>query len=228
MSQLDSKPSAQAAYEKGARAAIMSGAKGAGVRGEIFWIGENKYGPGMRYGLKGDDGQTYWVDEASLGAEDAAPPAPAPAPKSDAAPAAPGATFDKGDKVTITAGPGSGKIARVFWAGRSKYGPGMRYGVRDDDDETYWLDGREVAPVQAAAGAAVVDAVSPAVAGPEAASRASDKAPPVFGDDDMLPPEAYEDAPPPENFDDTVAPEGFVDEPPPEAIEGAFGGEEGF
>ncbi len=220
MSQPESN-AAQAKYEKGARAAIMAGAKGAGVRGEIFWIGENKYGPGMRYGLKGDDGQTYWVDEASLGAEDAAPPPPAPKP--GAASADSGVTFDKGDRVTIAAGPGSGKIGRVFWAGRSKYGPGMRYGVRDDDDTAHWLDAHEVKPAQAPAeqGAAPGGSV-------RRESEAPTPEPPFFGDNDSLPPEAYEDAPAPEGYDDTVAPEGFVDALPPEAIEGAFGGEEGL
>ena len=93
----DDKP----AFDKGDRAAIVNG-KGAGTRGEVFWVGENKYGPGMRFGLRGDDGETYWIDETNIGSEDAAPPAPE-IPKREAGPA-----LSKGDTVRITAGQGAG------------------------------------------------------------------------------------------------------------------------
>lgn len=132
-------------FAKGDRAAVVSGTKDLGVRGEVFWIGENKYGPGMRYGLRGDDGETYWVDEANIGAEDGAPPAPEPPPADEGPPIA------KGARVEITGGKqGVGVQGEVFWAGESRYGPGMRYGIRAADDETYWVDGRFVQEIEAA------------------------------------------------------------------------------
>ena len=64
------------AYSKGDRVAITGGKQGVGVRGDVFWIGENKYGPGWRYGVKGDDGETYWLDAEKIGEEKNAPPPP--------------------------------------------------------------------------------------------------------------------------------------------------------
>ena len=126
----------EAAFEKGDRAAIVSGRKNVGVRGQIFWIGENKYGPGVRYGLRGDDGETYWVDESNIGSEDGAPPAPAPPEPKE--------TLEKGSRVSITKGASAGAEGEVFWVGESKYGPGMRYGVKDDEGETHWADEHQV------------------------------------------------------------------------------------
>jgi hypothetical protein len=145
--------SAKRPFDKGDRAAIVSGRKGVGVRGSVFWTGENKYGSGMRYGLRGDDGETYWVDEQEIGREEDAPLAPkveaakAAAPKSNAA--AVSSTFDKGDRVTITAGPnGVGIAGSIFWTGESRYGKGMRFGVKGDDEATYWVDENQVEAAQ--------------------------------------------------------------------------------
>ena len=137
MSGTENEESAQSApkWNKGDRAAIVAGRKNPlGIRGEVFWIGENKYGPGMRYGLKGDDGETYWCDETHLGSESDAPPAPEPRPE-DALP-----VLKKGSRVEITGGrEGLGEKGEVFWVGDSKFGKGMRYGIRDGDN-TYWID----------------------------------------------------------------------------------------
>lgn len=128
----------QARYAKGDHLAIAHGKSNVGVRGEIFWTGANKYGPGFRYGLKDESGETYWVDEADLGPVEGAPPPPArkPAPSGPAKdPIAKGAT------VEITGGKeGVGKSGEVFWTGDSKYGQGMRYGVKTPDGTTYWVD----------------------------------------------------------------------------------------
>ena len=119
-------------YAKGDRAAIVSGKESIGTRGEIFWIGPNKFGPGTRYGLRGDDGRTHWVDEANLGAEEGAPPAP----ERTARP-----VLEKGTTVKITAGrDGVGVTGEVFWVGESKFGVGMRYGVRGDGEASHWVD----------------------------------------------------------------------------------------
>jgi len=121
-------------FEKGDRVAVHRG-KDAGVRGEVFWIGENKFGDGMRYGVRGDDGETYWVDEEQVGKEDGAPPPPKPKPEGALA---------KGDAVEITQGAGTGTRGEVFWVGKSKFGDGMRYGVRDADGEAHWVDDHQV------------------------------------------------------------------------------------
>lgn len=126
-------------FDKGDRAAIVAGRKNpVGTRGQIFWIGENKYGDGMRYGLRGDDGETYWCDESHLGPEEGAPPPPEPAQTE------PQEELAKGSRVSIIKGPSAGVEGEVFWTGKSRYGNGMRYGLKDDEGETYWADSHQV------------------------------------------------------------------------------------
>jgi hypothetical protein len=48
--------------------------KDAGATGEIFWIGESRYGAHMRYGVKGQDEQTFWVDAPQVEAVEVAVP----------------------------------------------------------------------------------------------------------------------------------------------------------
>lgn len=170
------------AFEKGDRAAIVSGRKNpVGVRGQIFWIGENKYGDGMRYGLRGDDGETYWCDESHLGPEETAPPAPEGGGPKEA--------LDKGARVSITKGPSAGVEGEVFWVGESRYGPGMRYGIKDDAGETHWADSHQVEALAAA---------PPKPAGDARPSRPSGDGPPpddapMPEGDDFAEAEAYYD-----------------------------------
>lgn len=181
----------KATFDKGDRAAIVAGPKGVGVRGAVFWVGENKYGPGMRFGLRGDDGETYWVDESQIGSEDGAPPAPA-----RPAAAKSSITFNKGDSVKIIGGPNAvGSVGQVFWTGDSKYGNGMRYGVRVGED-TVWVDGHQVEA--ASAPAQGNDASDEPPAGmfddiPADAQPPEGELPPEAFDGDDMPPEAYED-----------------------------------
>ena len=75
--------------------------------------------------------------------EDAPPPEDAPV--ASAAPtASSGATnreFDRGATVKIVGGKqGVGEVGEIFWWGESKYGDGMRAGVKSPDGETYWVD----------------------------------------------------------------------------------------
>ncbi len=200
--------SGKPAFDKGDRAAIVAGRKGVGVRGSVFWIGDNKYGPGMRYGLRGDDGETYWADETEIGSEEGAPPAPPPKEKKPSS----GKTFEKGDYVTITSGPGGvGLTCQVFWTGASKYSDEMRYGVKSDDDETFWVDGNQVEAANPPSGSKSLptsgDATSEADGSlaerPAGASEVPDSAPgPTDGD---LPPEAFEDGEaPPEAYEDDI------------------------
>lgn len=178
----------QAKLEKGARVAIVSGRRGVGMRGEIFWIGENKYGPGVRYGVRGDDAETYWVDEADLGPEAAVPEPPPPEEKP---------VLDKGQRVVITKGRSKGVEGEVFWVGESKFGPGMRYGVKGDDDETHWADEQQLEPTD-----------SPPPSPAEGASEPSRSGPPPLDDAPMPDPDQAPmpdpDAAPADPFDDDV------------------------
>jgi len=115
--------------KKGDRVKITDG-KGSGQHGEVFWTGPNKWGPGTRLGVRGDDGETYWVNDA--GVEQSAAKAPAPEP---------GETFEKGDRVAFSQRGQQGE-GTVFWTGHGRSG-GQRLGVRpDDDEEAVWLDAR--------------------------------------------------------------------------------------
>jgi len=179
-------------FDKGERAAIVKGRKGVGVRGEVFWVGPNKYGEGMRFGLKGDDGLTYWVDEADIGTEAEAPPAPPPPPA--------GPILEKGDRAEIVSGKDAGKQGEVFWVGQSRYSTDMRYGMKDDDGETYWVD----QPIVRKVGGSTENPDPPRSDGPP--NEASETPPPPDPDerrlDDELPPEAMDGGEDPDFFND--------------------------
>ncbi len=135
---------------KGTRVKIVKGQKGVGVAGEIFWIGDNKYGPGKRFGVRGDDGETYWVDAELVEASDEAAPAVEDS----------GELFQKGDRVAFEVGGREGE-GEAFWIGDSRRG-GQRLGVRPtDDDEAVWLDARQARRVDSAPGGAQPDMSAP-------------------------------------------------------------------
>lgn len=119
--------------EKGERVEIVGGRDGVGQIGAIFWKGPNKFGPGDRYGVRADDGATYWVVEAEIqrsGAPVAAPPDT-------------GETYAKGDRVSVTQR-GVESEGSVFWLGDSKAG-GQRLGIKPDSgEEAIWIDARFV------------------------------------------------------------------------------------
>lgn len=121
--------------DKGTRVRITSG-KGRGVSGNIFWKGANKWGPGDRYGVRGDDGETYWVAESDVEPDGSkAPPPPT------------GPTFDKGDRVRFK-NRGEEGTGTVFWVGKSRNGPGQRLGINDDHGEdAVWLDAHRCEPL---------------------------------------------------------------------------------
>jgi len=105
--------------EKGTRVFARQLGK-ADIRGSITWAGPNRYGNGYRYGIRADDGSTHWVDE------DGVTPEAAPAPAGG---------IQKGSRVTVTGGPHAGVEGDVYIVGDRD-----RFGVRDDDEETYWVD----------------------------------------------------------------------------------------
>ena len=118
-------------FDKGARVQIKPGNNGAGVCGEVFWKGPKKWGTGDRLGVRGDDGQTYWIDEVAVEAATSQAPEPEP-----------GDTFSKGDRVSFR-NRGQTGTGRVFWVGENKRGPGQRLGINDDEGEdAVWLDAR--------------------------------------------------------------------------------------
>jgi hypothetical protein len=122
--------------KKGDRVKITKG-PGKDTVGEIFWSGPNKWGGGERYGVRGDDGDTYWVNSADVEA------ASGPAPKVEA-----GREYAKGDRVAFKVRGREG-TGSVFWIGDSRSGPGQRLGINDDDGEdAVWLDARFVQPLE--------------------------------------------------------------------------------
>lgn len=168
-----------AKFGKGDRVGIVSGRSGKGMRGEVFWIGESRYGKGTRYGIRGDDGETYWVDEQHLGAETDVPEPELPGGGRE--------PLEKGTRVRITRGEAAGTTGEIFWVGEKKFGRGMRYGVRGDDEQTHWVDDVACEPLDEAS-----------------APSAGGSAGPPFDDD----------APPPDDDDAPFEDEGFDDEPP--------------
>jgi len=64
---------------------------------------------------------------------------------------------DKGSRVRIISGPGTGVTGSIFWSGKDKYNGGKRFGVRGDDGETHWVGERLVE---------ATDAPEPTVEGP--------------------------------------------------------------
>lgn len=139
--------------EKGARVRIVGGRQGKGQLGNIFWKGPDKFNGGERFGVKADDGETYWVSERDVEEATGAPPAkPAASGGPSASPAAAtGESFQKGDRVAFSAG-GREQQGQVFWTGPSKSGGGQRLGIKPEDGgETVWLDARFARPAGTAA-----------------------------------------------------------------------------
>lgn len=63
------------------------------------------------------------------------------------APAGPKGEHAVGDRVRIVRGKGAGAVGGVFWVGESKWGEGLRYGLRDDQGETHWVEEGRLAAV---------------------------------------------------------------------------------
>ncbi|MAC26129.1 MAG: hypothetical protein CMN31_09325 [Sandaracinus sp.] len=97
----------------------------ADVTGKIYWVGPSKYGPGLRFGVKADDGSKHWCDEEDVERVDGGPKE------------GPGG-LKKGSTVRVTAGEHEGVEGEVFF-----YSKG-RVGVRDDHEEMYWVNEGEV------------------------------------------------------------------------------------
>lgn len=185
-----------AKFAKGDRVGIVGGRQGKGMRGEVFWIGESRYGKGARYGVRGDDGETYWIDEQHLGAEAAVPAPELPDP---------GEPLAKGTRVQITRGEAAGTLGEIFWVGESRYGRGHRYGIRNDDGETHWVDGPGCEPS---------DASAPPRTAPPAGERAGDDFADEFADPPSVGAADFDDAPLPSD-DDLAFPEAEHDDEPP-------------
>ena len=94
----------------------------ADVRGEVVWVGPSKFGGGWRYRIRAADGSQHWVDEKDLTVE------------SNPASKDPGA-IQKGKRVRVTGGAHEGIEAEVYIASGAN-----RFGIRDDNEDTYWVD----------------------------------------------------------------------------------------
>ena len=117
--------------EKGTRVEIVRGQTGTGAVGTVFWVGEDRYNEGTkRLGVRGDDGETYWVSGDDVEKSNAAVPV-------HEAP-----DLNRGDRVTWTKGGVAGE-GEVFWVGPSKHGPGVRVGVKDGE-ESLWFDAHQL------------------------------------------------------------------------------------
>ena len=178
--------------EKGERVENTGGRDGVGQNGEIFWKGPNKFGPGERYGVRTDDGATFWVVEADLqrsGAPSTAPPDT-------------GETYAKGDRVSVTQG-GVESVGNVFWLGDSKAG-GQRLGIKPDSgEEAIWIDARfvrrlgaDAAPRKSAPSKSAPSKGAPSKGAPSKTARAAAAAEPY------VPPMSMDDLPPAAPFDD--------------------------
>ncbi|GAB5545307.1 MAG: hypothetical protein RID81_42485 [Sandaracinaceae bacterium] len=96
------------------------------VRGKISWVGQSRFGIGMRYGVKGDDGITYWFDEEHV------------EPESNPGERGPN-EMGKGSRVRVVSGPHEGVIGDIYlWV------PTGRIGIRDDDENTYWVERKQI------------------------------------------------------------------------------------
>ena len=159
------------AIDKNTRVTITTG-DGKGQSGTVFWTGADKYRGGQRLGVRGDDGETYWVSEGDVETTTDAPPA--------------GATYDKGDRVRFR-NHGQEGTGTVFWTGESRSTGGQRLGIRDDQspDDAVWIDARFVSPLSPED-----DAGPPPASAPPAGRRAAAPAASSSGprDDDMPPP----------------------------------------
>ncbi len=166
--------------KKGDRVKILEG-KGCDQHGEVFWTGPNKWGAGLRLGVRGDDGETYWVGEADTEPSTERPPAPEPAE-----------SFEKGDRVAFTQRGQQGE-GTVFWTGQGRTG-GQRLGVRPDDSEdAVWLDARfasRAAPPAPAAPAAPAAPREPPVQDGDGYTEYA----PSLGPDDLPPMAPLDDA----------------------------------
>ena len=113
---------------KGTRVKIIRG-NGKDQVGTVFWTGKDRYNDGLRLGIRGDDGETYWASQRDCEVSEEELPV--------------GETFDKGDRVRFR-NRGVEGYGTVFWTGQSRNGPGQRLGIRDDadPDEAVWLDAR--------------------------------------------------------------------------------------
>lgn len=125
------------ALEKGMRVVVTGGQTAPlGLTGTVFWLGENQW-ERMRAGVRGDDGETWWLDPSHL------EPSGAPAPTPSMNLCAP----EKGDVVRWKTRDGA-MTGVVFWQGPDKFGDGTRLGVRGNDGETHWLNAAWVEVVE--------------------------------------------------------------------------------
>ncbi len=122
----------------GTNVKVVAG-KSAGVRGVVFWQGDNKFGDGKRFGVKDASGTAHWVDQDHVEIDTEAPEAPAVDKQDQTEP-----PHDKGTAVKVVSGEAEGAEGEIFWIGESKFRGGSRYGIKDEEGQTHWVDHDEV------------------------------------------------------------------------------------
>jgi hypothetical protein len=126
--------------KRGDRVLVVRGRKAQGEEGTIFWYGPDKYGDGMRAGIKTDAGETHFLKAEYLKlieqAEQDAGEERSPSGES-------AVELRKGMRVRWQDGGQSGE-GELFWVGENKYGPGLRVGITDDDKQKHWLNENQV------------------------------------------------------------------------------------
>ncbi len=142
--------------DKGSRVRILKG-KGKEQEGTVFWTGANNYGPGIRLGVRNDEGDTFWVNEDQVEVIEGE--------VADVSPAKPdGAALEKGGRVRWSQDGGGTGV--VFWVGESK-GGSLRVGIKTDEDgETVWMFADRVKAEAEAAGEAEVEGEAAAAVDP--------------------------------------------------------------
>jgi len=98
----------------------------ADVRGDVTWVGPSKWGDGWRYRIVDEGGSQHWVDENDITVE------------STPASADPEAVR-RGSRVRVTGGAHEGVEGDVYTSGA-----GGRMGLRDDHENTYWVDAKDL------------------------------------------------------------------------------------
>lgn len=130
--------------KKGDRVVVVRGRKAQGEEGTIFWFGPDKYGDGMRAGVKIDNGETHFLKSEYLKVigqeEQDAEEERAPVERLDEEGAV---QLKKGQRVRWQDGGQSGE-GDLFWVGENKFGPGLRVGLTDEDKQKHWLNDDQV------------------------------------------------------------------------------------
>ncbi len=133
------------AVEKGSRVEVFKGRKvPVGTTGEVFWVGAGTYG--TRVGLKGDDGDTYWLASDNCRPEGWAQLVVRAGDHGwdIVARQLEAAQIHKGDRVRFVNAEGQAFIGEVFWKERNRLGVRVGAGEGHNGSDVLWLNTSQV------------------------------------------------------------------------------------